>query len=55
MNIKEMSLYILTIALMRGVNEVHINTNGIAKGLYEHLMSSEIKDKVIEFKHERFM
>ncbi|WP_440110374.1 hypothetical protein [Paenibacillus sp. QZ-Y1] len=55
MDIKEMSLYVLTIALMRGVNEVHINTNGIAKALYEHLMSSEIKDRVIEFKHERFM
>lgn len=55
MNIMEMSLYITTFALMRGVNEVHINTNGIAKGLYEQLMSSEIKDRVVEFKHERFM
>lgn len=55
MDIKEMSMYVVVIALARGVSEIHINTSGIAKALYDQLMSSQVKDRVIEFKHERFM
>ncbi|WP_339194055.1 hypothetical protein MKY95_19650 [Paenibacillus sp. FSL P4-0176] len=51
---KSISEFIIYHVARKNIDFVHIDTSGAGIGIYDHLMQSQIRDKVIPFAYKRF-
>jgi hypothetical protein len=51
---KTISEFIIYHVVRKNIDCIHIDTTGAGIGVYDHLMQSQIRDKVIPFTYKRF-
>lgn len=52
---KEMSDFIVENSFYSNIDQIHIHTNGIGMGVYDHLCQTHLKERVVPLKHVRSM